>query len=116
LLSIETPKNRKDDQTPKIAKFTKKTLKKVEVRELYNKDAPKQVQFRQDLLNMVVGDCVAFSTVERPLFRQLVHNLDSKVRIPSARTLVRDMQKKYSMVSINNQQFPSRGWEPGKIV
>jgi hypothetical protein len=80
-----------------IAKFLNKS-KLGGDQQLYSHDFPKQIEFRTSLLNMIVGDSIAFSAVEQPFFRQLIQLLDPKVRIPSARTLSRDMHGKYKQV------------------
>jgi hypothetical protein len=90
---------------PKPSNSTRKTKPVIEY---YDKNNPRQIQFRERLLEFVVTDAVPFNLVNRLGFENLIKSFDPKIKIPSRRTIGRDLKLKFGAVSTSsiNIKFP----------
>ena len=76
------------------------------VKDLFSNDKPygrkhrKQLRFDSDMEEIIVGACLPFKVAENPSFRNLVNNLDPKIRVKAAQTYSRRILKKGSIVKI----------------
>lgn len=64
----------------------------------YEQNSEKQSNFNTLLLNMIVHTGVPFNLVEKDAFATLIENLDSRLQVPSRRTLKRLLNEKNDKV------------------
>ena len=79
------------------SKLTDFRFVKTNIQEQYKASHPKQKAFRSDLGDWVIKDKRPFSIVNDWGFRKAVKTLDSRIKVPSDKTISNDIKMKYAV-------------------
>lgn len=66
--------------------------------ELYKSADPVQKKFEKTLLEFIVLDGMPFDVTQGEGFRQMIWNLDKKLRVPCPKTMMTYLDKQYDLV------------------
>ena len=85
-----------NSQKQSQSKLTDFRFMKTDVQENYKASHPKQKKFRDDLGEWIIRDKRPYSIVKDSGFRNIVKNLDPRIKVPCDTTIAKDIAAKYS--------------------